>query len=379
MTEQTTSIDTDNLVVRIITRRHSDYPAVIEIISVRVKTPESDKLIGCLTAWRISRAACRGSFFEVMDVTDETQQFAVTLFDKFGEVRPHLVNPGCRSGSGCWGREMNSGNLVYIIDMTVKDSYQGQGVGTWMLKQFLGSNHVQIDDTVICWPSPINSINKEVWTAARDMQVAFFRKNHFRRIGRTVFFGYSPKSDHPSRSIAFNADVGVLGDDFPNPASTNIGELQRQFPLHFAIARDKTANIATTIQAIYDKDPTSIHKADDMGITPIFMAVTLTNVIAIRKLLEWDLRSDLENSANADGVTPLERLEDIMRSEREFVETFDEWKGYSHHQLTIEYLLKQAMGQAVEEENVEEYIFKRNGFKFCPCCGHSQSGPNETV
>jgi hypothetical protein len=128
-----------------------------------------------------------------------------------------------------------------------------------------------------------------------------------------------------------------------------IEDLQLEFPLHCAIVNDKTPNIAAKIQSFYDKDPASIHKTDDMGFTPIFVAVSSQNLAATRKLLEWDIRADLENSVNVEGVTPLERLADTMRSVREFAETFGlEWEGYSNDELTMQRLLQQAMGQSVD-------------------------------
>ncbi|KAJ7503111.1 ankyrin repeat family protein [Mycena galericulata] len=364
-----TTIDMNHLTLEIKSEKHWEHPKAIQIISLTVKHPELGDVVS-LNAWRISRAYCADSFLEILDEDmDEMHQFSVTLFDKHGSVRPHLVDPGYRSGTGCWGREMDAGQLVYILDMSVDQKHRGRGIGTWTLRQFLGSEHVQIDDTVICWPTPIRIRDKDIWNSVRTKQIAFFRKNQFRRIGRTNFFGYSPKPDHPSRSIPLANDVGALDEDFDATAS-NFEERQLQFPLHCAIVEDKTEDIAATIQSFYDKDPDSIHKADDMGFTPIFVAVSSTNVFATRKLLEWNLRADLENAVNAEGVTPQERLVDTMRSGREFAEIFLQWKGYSEEELTIQSLLKQAMGQTVNED--------LNKLKYgctCNCCAGGWLSP----
>ncbi|KAJ7655625.1 ankyrin repeat family protein [Mycena polygramma] len=334
-------------------KNHWQYPRVIQTLSVQVKHPQNGK-IATLTAWRISRVYCVGSFLEIMDEeSDEMHQFSVTLFDKHGRLRPHLIGPGYRSGTGCWGREMNTGVLVYILDIDVNQQYRNHGVGSWALSQFLTSEHVQSDDTVVCWPTPVGIRDKALWDTARNRQIAFFRKNRFRRIGRTGFFGYSPKSDHPSRSILMDADVGALDDNFSSTA-TDFEERQVQFPLHCAIVSDKTANIAMTIQSFYDQDPASIHKPDDMGFTPIFVAVSSQNLAAVRKLLQWDLRAELESAVNAEGVTPLERVEDLMKSGREFSEIFLGWSGYSNEELTMQSLLKQAMGQTADATNITD-------------------------
>ncbi|KAJ7730843.1 ankyrin repeat family protein [Mycena maculata] len=298
MTSQTPpAIDFGQLTVEKKAKRHWEHPTVIEIVKVKLGV-SLEPTVPALS-WR--------SWDEDMD---EMHQFSVTLFDKNGAVRPHLVESDYRSGTGCFGREMNFGELVYILDIKVNESHRGKGVGTWALLQFLGSEHVQSDDTVVCWPSPVGIHDKSAWNAAGNRQIAFFRKNHFRRIGRTGFFGYSPNPDHPSRSISVDADVGAIDDDFQEPTSNNPEERQLRFPLHCAIANDKTANIAVIIQSFYDQDPRSIHKVDDVGLTPISVAVAAKNLVATRKLLEWDLCADLNNAANRDGVTPLEQLAD---------------------------------------------------------------------
>ncbi|KAF7362384.1 Ankyrin repeat family protein [Mycena venus] len=340
-------MDLNTLALRVKVKNHREHPRVIKNIIVKVKHPQFGDIVS-LEAWRISRAHCADSFLEIMDEDmDEMHQFSVTLFDKYGNVRPHLVGSSYRSGTGCWGLEMNSGELLYIIDMNVTEPHRGKGVGTWTLLQFLSSKHVQTDDTVVCWPTPVGVRDKDVWKTMMVRQIAFFRKNHFRRIGRTGFFGYSPKSDHPSRSIPLDGDVGALDDNF-STNSTNPEDQQRQFPLHSAIVNDKTANVASTIQVAHDRDPASIHKPDDMGFTPLFVAVANMNLVATQKLLAYDLRADLENAVNAEGVTPLERLEDTMRSGREFAEMFGVWKGYSEDELTMQHLLKRAMDQPID-------------------------------
>lgn len=47
--------------------------------------------------------------------TDEGAEFSATLFNKYGKVKPHIIEEGYRNGTGCWGKELNSGELVYIF------------------------------------------------------------------------------------------------------------------------------------------------------------------------------------------------------------------------------------------------------------------------
>ncbi|KAJ7187765.1 hypothetical protein C8R46DRAFT_1052489 [Mycena filopes] len=315
------SVNLSELTLEIRVKPVPETASSIERICAQAKYREN--VVASLDALRISRARCA--------------------------VRPHFVEPGRRSGNGCWGREMNTGALIYILDLNVNESYRAKGVGTWTLVQFLTSEDVKLEDIVGCWPKCSHCASEGV------KKVAFLRKNHFRRIGRTDIFGYSPKSDHPSRSIPLDGDVGLMGEDFPLTTDSPL-DIQHKFPLHSAIANNHTANIAKKIQC--------------NGLTPISVAVGIKNIVAIRKLLEWDLQSDLENSNNEDGITPLERLAGTMGTEREFSEVYLGWSGYSDDDLTIQYLLRQAMGHTVEA-NVTDYIAKN---KYGCTCGRCAGG-----
>jgi hypothetical protein len=118
------ALDLKDIRFQIKVKNHFEHPRVIKTISVRAEHPQLGDIVS-LNAWRISRANCAGSFLSIMDEENEMHQFSVTLFDKYGKIRPHLVDPGYRSGTGCWGREINSGELVYILDMKVNEQVSG--------------------------------------------------------------------------------------------------------------------------------------------------------------------------------------------------------------------------------------------------------------
>jgi hypothetical protein len=62
-----------------------------------------------------------GNFLEIMDEdSQELHEFSATLFDKYSNVRPWLVDGGARSGSGCWGTELSVGDMLYIEEVYVK-------------------------------------------------------------------------------------------------------------------------------------------------------------------------------------------------------------------------------------------------------------------
>jgi hypothetical protein len=74
--------------------------------------------LATLRALRITRSAARGEFHLIMDEdSDELHQFSVQLFDNDVNVRPWLFDG--TKGSGCWGKEVDHGDLVYVMDLDV--------------------------------------------------------------------------------------------------------------------------------------------------------------------------------------------------------------------------------------------------------------------
>ncbi|KAH0589556.1 hypothetical protein H2248_005291 [Termitomyces sp. 'cryptogamus'] len=103
------------------------------------------------------------------------------------------------------------------MKISVEEKYRGKGIGSFTLKKFVTSEHInKRHDTVMCWPTPeLREVTGDIkWKKLKEKQVAFFRKNGFRRVGRTGIFGYSPKATHPSRSIPVTHDAQEKGEDF---------------------------------------------------------------------------------------------------------------------------------------------------------------------
>lgn len=113
------SVRLQNLSTSFSVERESEYPRVFEDIILNV----TDKRLGpvaSLSAVKITREECRGCFLDTMDAhSDDLQFLSVELFDNYGRVHPWLIEPGSRSGTGCWDEKLNSGRLVFIIKMSV--------------------------------------------------------------------------------------------------------------------------------------------------------------------------------------------------------------------------------------------------------------------
>ncbi|KAF8991005.1 hypothetical protein BDZ89DRAFT_1086867 [Hymenopellis radicata] len=309
--------------------------------------------VATLSGYMIYRRMLGGDFLVMMDEeSQELHEFSVTLFDKNGLLKPRFKT-GYRSGTGCWGDELNEDALAYIEDITVKEE---------LLQGLFESKYKPQMSNVICWPS----------TKDGAAPKAFFIKNGFRRIGRTQFFGYSMDPEHPSHQILASDDVQQsVRETFPLPPQPSYHEMrasgqnpheisdnikrerQQKFPIHCAILSNMSETIAPVIREAHDANPLSLHAPDDLGFLPMHVAVQAKN-----------------NHHNADGATPLELLRDNMVNGREFMETLlsASWAGYADTDLLMEYTVKTAMGMDTGCATVQDYISQNKHGCTCGSC-----------
>jgi hypothetical protein len=222
-------------------------------------------------------------------------------------------------------------------------------------------------------------------------------QNGFRRAGRTVFFCYAPKPDHPSRklSAAEDADEHVgpsqLDEEEPetidvmNFHAQRLAKLKKQaelWPLHIAIELGNN-NISQILPDAHERDPASISKPNRTGELPIHVAARVGNVAATQTLVDLGVTTngDLKNRFNLKGLTPLETCESAMFRSREtcgvasmgelLLRLSDfEWGGHSDEVLLVIKVLKQALGEEIPDTD-EEWIHRN---KFGCTCGQCTRG-----
>ena len=105
------------------TEPHYEYPERMQYINATLTHPSQGEIATarCLQIHGRIRFKNFGDFLEIMDEdSQELHEFSVTLFDKYSNVRPWLVDGGTRSGSGCWGMELSIGDMLYIEEVAVK-------------------------------------------------------------------------------------------------------------------------------------------------------------------------------------------------------------------------------------------------------------------
>ncbi|TRM60525.1 hypothetical protein BD626DRAFT_571597 [Schizophyllum amplum] len=328
------------------------------------------KDLGTLEAYKIARVSrLAGHFFNVLDEkSSELADFGSKVLDNNMKVFTQNVENDYHKGLGCWGYEMNEGDIIYVHELDVLKKFENQGIATLLLNTLLTSEHVKKGDIVYCWPTP----TKASTTAERQAEVPrvnrVFRKVGFRRVGRTTYFGYSPDPAHPSRLISSWRDLDIKPYKFPARATdmseADARDLMQAFPIQTAMdppflfgwrrnafappsrqhKQATTEEIVDMVHATHTSNPALLHIRDDQGCTPIFVAADSGELPVIRALLSYD-------------VCPEEILSRENAKDRNAIEAYEQQQpllGFSDDVLIVGYMLRQAAGEDVG--TVVEYM-----------------------
>ncbi|KAH8118613.1 hypothetical protein DFH11DRAFT_688792 [Phellopilus nigrolimitatus] len=360
------SLDLSKLKYEISMEEDLENPDRFKDVAFTASYPGHAEPVAQLNAILIKRFEEDDHFIQVMDEkSDEMQKFAIAVFDKFGQVKPWLIHNDYHRGSGAWGEELNIRSpLLYVVELKVVPEFQRKGVGSRALQRLIESTknkdfgHVPY---LMCWPTPTaHSIANSEWSNAKSDIIQFYRKNGFRRIGRTTFFGYATSETHPSRLLAASDDCN--GHWTPPPADEDQPGMP---PIHAAIAAAAMAGMPpyNTMIGLADKANSdmlssirnaqatksdALHAQDESGMTPLHVAASTGSLRGVQELLVADdpaTFADLKRRDNEDGVTPLEASEKERISSRELSEALlGRWKGYEDNRLKIEWEIREKLG-----------------------------------
>lgn len=115
----------DQCDVKIEAALHDEHPRALKHVYVDAIHPFLGR-IGSLKAIQINRNRCNGELMMIMD--EESQElcdFALALFDENGRLRPELVDHESQKGTGVWGRELDTGMLLYVLSVRVDIEVRG--------------------------------------------------------------------------------------------------------------------------------------------------------------------------------------------------------------------------------------------------------------
>ncbi|KAL1689407.1 hypothetical protein GGG16DRAFT_126514 [Schizophyllum commune] len=301
-------------------------------------------VVGALTAYKIYRTdELKGRFHEALSTnSDRLAEFGRKILDNDMNVYSKIVDHEYHRGTGCWGKELIEGDIVYIESVAVDPSFEHRGIGTALVRELLSSKYVEGPDIVYCWPSTPRA-------DSRDDHPNLPRQLGFRRVGRTAHFAYAPDASHPSRSIPAAEDLDVDLLKYSHRAkgvfTRNYG-LELDNFLHFAMDPPPLSLTEVpepldlpvkVLEALYCTSPVIIHAQDERGFTPIYVAVTKGYYeIAKRMLTLDDCRADILSRDNVEDQNAIEALEDIVRAAE---------RGHKDEPLKVLYKLRTATGE----------------------------------
>ncbi|KAH8119710.1 hypothetical protein DFH11DRAFT_1721634 [Phellopilus nigrolimitatus] len=359
------SFDLSKLKYEISVLTDSEFPKYFRDVAITVTYPGQAISVAQLTAVFIKRyAGDDGSFIIAMDSkSHELACLSLDVFDRFGQVRPWLIHNDYHRGSGVWGRELYiqgwQAEFLYVLDLQVRPEFRGQGVGSWTLQQLIKKEKEV--PYLMCWPAPnAHPFSVSELNNVTANNVHFFRKNGFRRIGRTTFFGYATSETHPSRQLAASDDCDR---DWTPPPSIEGQPVKRfRHPGRFEVEDTMTysyinsrANLAEVDEANSSMllfvrneatNPAALHAQDGKGMTPLHVAAGMGALRAVQELLAADdpaMFADLRRRDNDEMMTPLEVCEMERTSFCENEESFRHLKGYEDNWLKVEWEIREKL------------------------------------
>ena len=116
--------DLSKCTAKFTTETHYEHPGRLQYLSATLVHPTLGELAtaSCIQIRGRMRFKNLGDFLELMDEeSQELLDFSSGLFDRYSNVRPWLVDGGAKSGSGCWGTELSVGDMLYVVDVRVKE------------------------------------------------------------------------------------------------------------------------------------------------------------------------------------------------------------------------------------------------------------------
>jgi len=312
----------------------------------------AEKKAGYCEGKLIRRNRIRSTFYhEMEEPSRETSLLAFDLFDRYGRLRSEFKDHTIRKGSGVWGKELDTGDILLIEEIKIGKAYQRRGLGKKAMRAMLEKARQKTGQFfAIAWPTFLNEGDlqietdglagpedkEKVFKREEAMVIRFFRSLGFRRIGSTYWFGLACGGEHPSHLLAPDDDY-----DPPAPHTTVPSSILQPLQQSLVQSQDEEALKALEeyLQHTLSTDPCWL-ATDKDGNTLLHIAAVNFRPASVNCIMEQDFGPQMLEMRNSEGDTPLEaaliKLEAI-RTRRVFdglgdltVPRSDKFEGYSN-------------------------------------------------
>ena len=355
--------------------------------------------LGQAFGFLIRRDRARPSFHESMEPPSQaTMKLAFTLFDRYGFLKSEFVEHEVRRGSGVWGRELDSGNIVLVETVTVRKRMRRGSIGTKLVLKLLQMAMALSKDVKFAFISPVmmddekeeaehRGMNGKQYLEMRRVQlqtaISFFRALKFRRVGRTEWFALARDDTHPSRALANDGEYDTSDIEMTksgsesncekdgctteqlrsDPSSQDSNSYRQQHlcatPLHCALRTYSDDTCCEIFQSrLQESAMTSPdwETVDSWGNSILHVAA----VLSMSKCLTWISNSPLGNTLshvrNQNGHTPLEALKSRLETERverpfglqRIISVSDSFDGFDDNSVSCLITLQGMQGMSTE-------------------------------
>lgn len=136
----------------------------------------------------------RESFWlEMEEPTQETNDLAVDLFDRYGRLNTQFYDHEVKKGSGVWGSELDHGDLLLFQELIVDETYRRRSIGTELVmailektrKKVVGDFFARARPGALWSQIPIDNpvVEREAQQEAMESALGFWHAMEFRRVG----------------------------------------------------------------------------------------------------------------------------------------------------------------------------------------------------
>ncbi|KAF2134955.1 hypothetical protein P153DRAFT_13423 [Dothidotthia symphoricarpi CBS 119687] len=154
---------------------------------------------------------------------------ALDVFDRHGRLKNEVKEHPIKKGSGVWGSELDTGDLLFLKEVWISKRYRRRGLGrqlvqaVWKKMQTYSGRLFAIAEMRFVYQEVIqepryegatNEHKHAVHARHNRVIIEFLRSLGFRRVGSLDWFALACDLDHPSYALRAAADFGLPDSTF---------------------------------------------------------------------------------------------------------------------------------------------------------------------
>ncbi|KAM7188078.1 hypothetical protein V8F33_010841 [Rhypophila sp. PSN 637] len=291
----------------------------------------------------------------------EVTDLAYTLFDQNGHFREKFYHHSVAKGTGVWGTEINTGEILLIEIFKVSRAWRGKRIGTRLFQTFLAAINEQLSGGYFIFARPgilpdeedrDHSENKII-----NLTEAFYRSLGFRRVGNSAWFGYAKDPNHASRHLKAALDLCISEPSSSSqwPAITQLMRTLANPRVSDDTSLQRLCHVFHDSSSHAQNDPQWEVQSNPEGDTLLHKAALACKPKTVKYILS--LRPDLATRPNVIYYTALHVLEEAMEKLRHPFPSSSldtpkpvtrPFKGYSTASLECYQILKSCSEQKEE-------------------------------